>query len=426
MKKVLIISYKFPPDPNIGGFRIHGLAKYLPEFGWEPIILTTPLPGNPSTQFRVIQTPYYDVIGTWKKRVGLKPEVGVKKQFGITTHKNKKSLLDYILIFLGEIIAYPDPEKGWYKYAIKAGSEILNNEHIDAMISSFSPGTSHLIAKELKIRHKIPWVADFRDPWSQNYYYLYGPIRKFFDRRLELKTLLPADALVTVSPLWAEKLSVLHRGKKTYAITNGFDPAQMNTKRLGLTSKFTITYTGSIWIGGQDPSKLFAALRDLISDGTMDPNDVEVRFYGHERDWLPGEIRKYGLSAIVRYYGMVPREISFEKQRESQLLLLLNWEDQRERGWYPLKLFEYLAAQRPILSIGGSGDDVVKKLLDETNAGIYAPSVKDIKSILKGLYQEYKLKGKISYNGDIEKINKYSHREMARKFAEVLDQVTSK
>ena len=422
MKKVLIIAYEFPPNPGVGGFRIQGLAKYLPEFDWEPIILTITSPEKPNTQFRVIQTPYYDIPGSWKKRVGLKPEVGVKKQLGITTQdKNKKSLMDFIIMFLNEIIVYPDAWKGWKPFAIKAGSKLLQNEDIDAMISNSSPVTSHIIAKELKIKHKIPWVADFRDLWSQNHYYPYGPIRKFFDRRLELKTLLPADALVTVSQPWAEKLSALHGGKATYTITNGFDPVQMNTKRLGLTSKFTITYTGNIIMGGQDPSKLFAALRDLISDGTMNPKDILVRFYGPERDWLSDEIQKYGLSAIVKYYGIVPREISFEKQRESQLLLLLNWEDQQEKGVCPLKIYEYLAAQRPILATGGFGNDVVERLLDETKAGTYAPTVEGIKSILRELYSEYKLKGKISYSGNIEKINKYSHREMARKFAEILD-----
>ena len=422
MKKVLIIAH-LGHAPS----RISGLAKYLPEFGWQPIILTAPVGKKPDSQFRVIETGYHDVLGLWKKIFRFNPTEDVrrqvKKRFGVTS---KKSVVDSFLTLGGAIINYPDLERGWKTFAIKAGNELLQKEDVDAMISNSSPVTSHIIAKELKIKHKIPWVADFRDLWSQNHNYHYGHLRKFFEQRLELKTLSVADALVTVSPLWAEKLSALHGGKKTYTITNGFDPEKMNTKRFGLTSKFTITYTGLIYTGKQDPSKLFAALQDLISDGTMDPKDVEVRFYGPERDWLPSEIRKYGLSAIARYYGMVPREISFEKQRESQLLLLLNWEDQRERGWYPLKIFEYLAAQRPILAIGGSGDDVTKKLLDETNAGIYAPSVKDIKSILKGLYQEYKIKGKISYHGDIEEINKYSHREMARKFAEVLDQVTSK
>jgi glycosyltransferase involved in cell wall biosynthesis len=424
MKKVLIISYHFPPSTAVGGLRMQWLAKYLPEFGWEPIILTTTLPNNPNTQFRVIQTPYYDVIASWKKRFGLKPEEGVKKQYGITTHKNKKSLIDFILIFLSEIIAYPDAQKGWYNYAVKAGSEILENENIDAIISSSSPVTCHRIANALKTQYNIPWIADLRDLWTQNHYYQYSPLRRFIERRLEIKTLSRADALVTVSPLWAEKLRALHKGKTTYAITNGFDPAEINTARANLTSKFTISYTGVIYIGAQDPSKLFAALRDLISDRTMDPKDVEVRFYGHEVDWLASEIEEYGLSAIAKHYGMVPREISFEKQRESQLLLLLNWEDQQERGWYPLKIFEYLAAQRPILSIGGSGDDVVKKLLDETKAGMYCKTVKDIKSTLKELYLEYKLRGEISYSGDVKKINKYSYKKMAKKFTEVLDSLT--
>jgi hypothetical protein len=199
----------------------------------------------------------------------------------------------------------------------------------------------------------------------------------------------------------------------------------MSTGKIDLTSKFTITYTGQIYTGREDPSKLLAALRDLIHDGTMNTDDVEVRFYGPENELLAKEIEEYGLFDIVKQYGIVPREVSFKKQRESQILLLLNWEasweDQREKGWYPLKIFEYLAAQRPILAIGGSGDDVVKELLDETKAGMYAPTVEDIKSILGELYAEYKHKGKIGYNGDIEEINKYSYREMARKFAEVLD-----
>jgi HEPN domain-containing protein len=301
----------------------------------------------------------------------------------------------------------------------------LQNEDINAIISSSSPVTSHIIAKELKNKHKIPWVADLRDLWTQNHSYHYGNIRKFFELRLELKTLQQADALVTVSPLWAEQLRTLHRGKKTYTITNGFDPDKMSTGQVDLTSKFTITYTGLIYTGRHDLSKLLAALHNLISDGSMNPSDVEVRFYGPENELLAKEIEEYGVSTIAKYHGMVPQEIAFEKQRESQILLLLNWEvrwrDQREKGWYPQKVFEYLAAQRPILATGGFGDDVVKELLDEINAGAYAPTVEDIKSILRELYSEYKLKGKIDYGGDVEKINKYSHREMARKFAGILD-----
>ena len=422
MKKVLIIAYYWRG-------RIPGLAKYLPEFGWQPVILTAPSPldEQPAPELRLIETPYHDILGFWKRLFRLNPDEDitnqVKRRLGVNP---KKSFVDSLITLGGEVIGYPDLQRGWKPFAVKAGDELLQQEDINAIISSFSPVTSHLIAKELKIKYKIPWIADLRDLWSQNHNYHYGRLRKFLDRRLELKTLSVADALVTVSPLWAEELRALHKREVVYTITNGFDPDKMNKGQIDLTSKFTITYTGVIYTGKQEPSKLFAALKDLISDGTINPKDVEVRFYGPEIVWLSSEIEEYGLSAIVKYYGMQPQEIAFEKQRESQLLLLLNWNDPRVSGWYPQKVFEYLGARRPILAIGGFGNDVVDRLLDETKGGIYAPSVEDIKSILRELYSEYKLKGKISYHGDIEKINKYSHREMARKFAEVLDQVTSK
>ena len=429
MKKVLIIAYYWRG-------RMPGLAKYLPEFGWQPIILTAPSPLDqpPPPELRVIETYCSPVLGFWKKRLGFNQfnYVGShsKNRFNISHEMSLYPLLRWAYKNLQTIINYPDAERGWTTFAVNAGNDILQNEDISAIISSSSPVTSHIIAKELKNKHEIQWVADLRDLWTQNHNYHYNDIRKFFEQRLELETLQLTDALVTVSSPWAEMLRTLHKGKQIYAITNGFDAEKFSTGLVNLTSKFTITYTGLIYNGRQDPSKLLAALQDLISDGTMNPTDVAVRFYGPVNERLLREIERYGLSDIIRYYGMVPQETVFEKQRESQLLILLNWgvrlEDGQESGCYPLKIFEYLGAQRPILATGGAGNDVVKELLDETKAGIYAKQIEDIKRILKELYLEYKLNGKISYNGDIEKINKYTHREMARKFAEILDNLTQK
>lgn len=425
MKKVLIISYKFPPDPNVGGLRIRGLAKYLPEFGWEPIILTTTLPETPNAQFRVIQTHYYDVIAPWKRRFGLRLEEGVYKQLGLNPYKNKKSLLNFILNFFKEIIVYPDAQKGWYPYAVEAGSEILKNETIDAIISSSTPVTCHFIANELKTKYKIPWIADLRDLWTQAPYYQYSFIRRFRETKMELKTLSRAEALVTVSKNLAETLGTLHKEKLIYAILNGFDPQEMNISHVDLTNKFTITYLGSLYHGKRDPSKLFKALQDLISEGKINPNDIEVRFYGQKEDWMEKEIEIYRLQGIVNEYGVIPRNIAVEKQRESQLLLLLMRDHPKEIGVYTSKIFEYLAAQRPILAIG-SLEGVVNDLLEDTTAGIYATSVKDVKKALEEYYNEYKLKDNVSYKGERAKIDKYSHREMARKFAEVLGTLTRK
>jgi len=422
MKKVLVIAY-FPPTP-LPSPRIMGLAKYLPEFGWESVILAASLPQKSDKRFKVIETPYRDALSFWKRLFRLNPDEdlrgGIKKRFGVTA---KKSFMDYLLTLGGEIVNYPDGFRGWKPFAIKAGDELLQQEEVQAIISSSAPVTSHIIARELKIKHKIPWVADFRDLWTQNHNYNYSRLRKLLDKRLELKTLAEADALVTVSQPWADKLSALHKGKATYAITNGFDPEIVNIPPANLTDKFTITYTGSIYTGKQEPSKFFAALRDLISDETVDPREIEVRFYGSKHDWLDKEIQQYGLSNIVKQHGVVPRQIVLEKQIESQLLLSLKWEDPQQRGWYSGKIFEYLAARRPILAIGGS-DDIIKELLDETKAGICALAVEDVKSTLSELYSEYKLTGRVSYPGGMKKISKYSYREMARKFAEVLDHIT--
>lgn len=421
MKKVLLIGYPFPLRQG-GSPRLLGLAKYLPEFSWQSIILTAPLDEKPGPTYRIVETDYRNALSFWIGLLRLNPDEDLRKQvkqrFGVS---KKTPLLDRLLTFVGEIVNYPDSDKGWKPFAIKAGDEVIRRGGIDAIISTSAPMTVHTIAKELKSRHNIPWLADLRDLWSQNHNYSYSLVRRWFDRRLELKTLSSADALITVSQPWANELGTFHRGKRVYTITNGFDPDEINIPPANVNDKFTITYTGFIYTGKQDPSKLFAALQELVSEKIMAPEEVEVRFYGAGVSWLPEEIEKYGLSTIVKVYERIPRETVVEKQRESQLLLLLNWEDDSVKGWHPLKGFEYLAAQRPILAVGGSGDDVTKNLLDQTKAGAYCQTVEEVKRTLSEFYSKFKTTGKISYTGDITEISKYNHREMARKYAEVLD-----
>jgi glycosyltransferase involved in cell wall biosynthesis len=402
--------------------RIPGLAKYLPEFGWQPIILTVPLGEDPDSRFgppndfrkknQVIETHDY----TSKKTAGL----GARKRL-----RRMKPLLRFVYRRYSEIVHYPDKEKGWIPFALDAGEKLLENEPADVIISSYSPGTCHIVAQKLKEKYNIPWVADFRDLWTQNHNYPYSSLRKLFEKRLELRTLSIADALVTTSTFWAEKLKRLH-GKAAYTITNGFDPETMAKGKAHLTQKFTITYTGQIYTGKQDPSKLLAALKTLISEGTVDPKNVEVRFYGTKNELLKKKIEGYGLSDVVRQYGVIPRTASFKRQRESQLLLLLNWEDPLEKGTYTGKVFEYLAAQRPILATGGFGKDVIEELLAETNSGIYCQTVEETKKAVREMYLEYQTKGKVAYHGIAEKIGKYSYREMAKNFAEILDNLTER
>lgn len=420
-RKVLVITYYFPPRAGVGSLRLKGLAKYLPEFGWEPVILTAALPGAPEQRFRVIQTPYPgDVIAIWKKILHLQSDRGFQEQLGIprAIRGSKRSLTNRLVVFAKEVTAYPDEHKTWYPSAVEAGQDILRREKFDALLSSSSPVTAHLVAKELKMKFHIPWVADLRDLWTQNHYYPYSPIRKIIERRLELHTLSIADALVTVSVPLAEQLGKLHQGKPIVVIPNGFDPEEIDLAPL--TKEFTITYTGHLYQGKRDPAPLFRAVAELISEGKVHRSDIKIRFYGSMEYWLEQEVKHYKLEDVVSLHSYVSREEALTKQRESQLLLLLSWNDPRERGIYTGKLFEYLAARRPILAVGGPRG-VVTELLQQTNTGVHVSSYAELKDVLAKFYEEYKIHGRVAYHGYEERIAQYSHYAMARRFAEILN-----
>lgn len=435
MKKVLIIANLYHASP-----RIPGSATYLPEFGWEATIITPPLGNDAESHFgfpkkfmertKIIEARYKgDIFWFWRrifKLFGFKMSESIteqiKEQVGIT---KKKSFIDILMNWYQTIFAYPDTERTWKKPALKITNQLLHKEHFDAILSSSPFPTSHIVASELKKEFHIPWIADFRDPWTQNHAYPFCSIRKIIEEKFEKTILKNVDYIVAAAPSYAEKQKNLFK-RQVEVITNGFDHNNINIPPAGLTQKFTITYTGNIYTGNQDPSLFFLVIRKLVSNKTINPNDIEIRIYGAKLKWVADLVSEYGLCNIVKQYGFVSRYESIRKQKESQVLLLLNWENYNARGVYPSKIFEYLAAQRPILASGGLENDDMNKILTQTKSGIYAPTSNEIEKSLTSFYEEYKREGKVSYNGDLMEINKYSYREMAKKFAKVLDGVCQK
>lgn len=429
MKKVLIITNIAHASP-----RVPGLIKYLHEFGWEAILLTHSLDRYgervwfddivKKTRTRIIETPYWDVIGTWKKRLGFKPEQRVRYDLKATLHRTfQRSLLDFVFNTFLACIAYPDEDKGWLTTGSRAGERLLENERVDVILSSSSPVTAHLIAQKLKERYQISWIADFRDLWTQNYAYPFPFMRKFFERRLEVKTIRSASLLVTVATALAQRLQELHKVKEIHVVTNGFDPETTNFTPATLTKKFTICYTGQVYPHKQNVALFFSALSELISDGSILQSNVEVNFYGVLDPSVRHEIETHDKFGVFKYGGKLSRDEVLTKQRTGQILLVLNWEDTKQKGVYTTKLFEYLAARRPILASGGMAQDVVAEVLAHTQAGIHCPSKEDIKRSLTKWYQEYLETGTVTYRGNQEKIEQYSYREMARKFAALFNQL---
>ena len=212
MKKVLLISNRFPPHLDVGGLRAYGLFKHLSNFGWEPIVLTTTFPENAGNNSKIYECEEKDLKFFLKKKLGFNLNESVKEQLNENNNEiNNNFWIDYLLKFYSEVIEYPDGQKGWYKPAIKKAEKIISEEKIDLLFSTFPPATSHLIAKKLKIKYNIPWIADMRDLWTQYSYYEHTNIRKFFEQKLEHKTLSCADVLTTVSKPFAKKLKTLHK-----------------------------------------------------------------------------------------------------------------------------------------------------------------------------------------------------------------------
>jgi len=408
MKNILIIASLY------GSKRVLGLARYLPEFGWSPTIITPPVSWQPTIisdrlpeieGVEIIETDYHSARD---------PII----RAGMSLSKISSRIVGRILHLGGAMINYPDSYSGWRRFALQAGREVLDKGDVD-VIMSICPVTSHIVASELKKEYpRLKWICDLPDLWSQNHNYGYGEWRRKLDRRLELKTLPDADVLTTSSEPRAEQLRILHKRKKVVAITLGYHEGEYNTGDAPPANKFTITYTGLIYPKRQNPEILLDALSTLIEAGSINPDDCEIRMYGGYTTEHP--VAKMYHELPVKWCGKVSHDEAIKAQKESQLLWLLDWDDPNELGVHPGKVFEYLGARRPIIATGGVRGNVVDELLKETGAGFHAVSIEKTEQVLLGCYREWKAKGEVEYLGTGNE--KYTFKEMARRYAELLNE----
>ncbi len=421
MKSVLLIAHDYPPCPEIGSLRPAGLAKYLPRFGWQATVLTVRHSGTRPSWAPVVETHDQDVLETWKMRFGLEGTRSLHDQLNLPMTPNRDShhVHTKILSIMRYLVAFPDSTKGWIPFALQALYELRKNMTVDAILSTSPPVSAHLIGRKAKQIFNCPWIADFRDLWSQNLARGYASLR-LLERAVEYRTLREADALVSVSEPWVNTLRRAYPGKPVFCITNGFDADDFPPGRQPLTKLFTITYTGRLYNGKRDPTPLFGTLQALIGEGAMKRDTVRVRFYGPVEAWLAALARSYGLEDVVEIAGSVSREEALLRQRESQLLLMLCWSDRRETGQHTGKIFEYIGARRPVLAIGGARG-VVSELLEHTNCGVHAISPEELKNTLRLWYAEHQANGSVTQRCSPQMIDSYTHQRMGSRFASVLD-----
>ena len=226
---------------------------------------------------------------------------------------------------------------------------------------------------------------------------------------------------MTVSEPLAAELRALYPTIPAHAIPNGFDP-ELAGLAAGPSKDFVLTHTGTFYQGRRDPSLLFDALASLLAAGKLPRERVRVRLYAKHEPWVAAMAEARGLSGVVEVLPWAPREQALRAQQESQGLLLLHWGGEREAGVFTGKIFEYLAARRPILLIGG-GEGVLADLLRETGAGVRATTQEQLEAALLAWWDEYSRDGAVRWRGDDAAVDRYSQVRMAERFAKVLEEV---
>lgn len=412
MPRVLIVAYAFPPDLATGARRPWGLYRHLGEYGWDPALITASAGERLPNVHRI---PHQRFAERVRSLLGLRPDAR-----GAIANAMRRARQGVSLF-----AANPEDESSWRRPAFAAALERLDGEAFDAILSTSPPVTAHLVARDLKRRTGLPWIADFRDLWADNYSYPWSEFRRSLDRLVERRVLRDADALVTVSEPLARTLGTRHPNQAG-SIPNGFAPEDMAEPDLPLSDRFSITYTGTLYPGKRDPRPLFRALATLIDRRVLDPGKLELRFYGRNVDQpsLLADVTAQGLRSSLVVGGLLPRAEMLQRQRESQILLALDWTDEREPGVTTGKIFEYLAAGRPILGVGPSGS-VADLLLRETSAGRQCSTEGQTEDFLLESYRDFERTGRVPYRGNARVIRRHDHIAMSRQFAELLTRTSA-
>ena len=400
-KKVLIITYYWPPSGGIGVLRCLKFAKYLRDFGWEPIIFTAKNAHYPSFDYSnlndipsnitVLSCPIVEPYSIYKMLTFQAKDANVNNVLNV-----KPARLNWVhnfSVWIRSNFFIPDARALWIKPSYKFLSEWLKNNKVDAIISNGPPHSNTRIATLIRKNFNIPWIADFQDPWTQVDYYQFLKLTKWADtihRKREQEVFKYADKLTIVSKAWAKSLTEIG-AKQVDVLYWGFDPSDYLKLDKNLDDKFTLTYFG---IMGYDrnPVNLFKAISQLRESSSAFHEDFCLQLIGQIDHKVWEEIEAAGIMDSVNYLGSLSRIDTLQKAQNSRsLLLLLNCQPNAE-GRIPGKSFEYMALKRPILFIGDTNSEIAGIISSvKSNPVCDYENFESIKKSLTVLYENYKL-----------------------------------
>jgi glycosyltransferase involved in cell wall biosynthesis len=429
MKKVLIITYYWPPAGGAGVQRALKFAKYLPEFGWEPVILTVENPDSPVDDTsllndipkgtNVYKTKSLEPFELYKKFTGKKSDSKIPND--VLLNKKNLSLKDRLAQWIRLNLFVPDAKIGWKKYAVKKGLEIIKTENIDLIFTTSPPQTVALIGKKLSKLSGVKWIADFRDPWMEIVYYQNvsrTKLTKAVDYSLEKKVMNNADAIITISHDIADLIRGKAKDQNVVVIPNGFDETDFELIELTKNDRFTISYTGSM-SKDRVPCPLINALKRLIySDGII---NIQMKFAGKFCSEFYELIDKENLTEYFIIQNFVPHKESTKILQSADVLLLVIDNVPNNKGFLTGKLFEYMGCRKPIFAVGPIDGDA-NTIIKETDCGTmvdYDDNEGTYQS-LKLMYDNWK-NDRSTYKFDVEK---FSRRNLTKELIKTFKETT--
>ena len=431
MKKVLIVTYHWPPSGGISVLRCLKIAKYLRDFGWEPVIYTAK---NPSYQFldfnnlkdipegvEIHQVPIFEPINLFKKISGRKKTQPL--QNFTANSERKKSFIDKFAMWVRGNFFIPDARYRWISPSIKYLEKYLQTNTIDAIFTDGPPHTNTVIGMRIAQKFNIPWLADFQDPWTQVDYYSQLYIGKRADKKhkaLEQEVFRLANKITIASPSWKVDLESIG-AKNVDVILYGYDESDFSNYTSVESEKFIIFHGGLL---GKDrnPDTFFRALKNLIDCHPNLKDSIEIRFAGEVDFSVRQAIILYKLENNTTYLGMITRADVLNEYAKASLLLLPINKAANGQGRIPGKLFEVMRSNKPILVLGPDNGDV-KGIVIKKQKGISIEYDEFDKlyqfmedALLKNTFANFNLK---------TTVEEYSNRAITSKVAEYLDQIQS-
>jgi hypothetical protein len=429
--------------------RILKFVKYLPQYGWEPLVLTVEDGDFPARDeslldeiplsIKVYRTKIFEPYGFYRKLTGRKKTSAI--DVDNINKEGRERFSERVSEFIRATFFIPDARRGWLRYAVREGKKIIDEERPDLIFSSSPPYTCAMIAVKLKNYHlkkygkQISWVSDFRDAWTG---YLTTPDRWLIpaaiDAGYERNTLEQTDAVTMVAngikDDFDTKYPDISKDKKYFLIRNGFDSEDYKgiEHPKSRNEKFTVAYTGSMY-GKRNPFFFIDTLTELIKSNKVDINKIKLVFVGRMGKDIVNYIESSYLKQVIEHIPYVPHSESIKYLLGADAMLLLIDEDKYSKMILSGKVFEYLGASlitgKPIIAIAPEGE--AADLIRETSAGEIIPhnNKEYLSKVFMKYYNSFLESGKIPVLTNSEAIKQYDRKLLTAKLAEVFDNYMS-